>query len=287
MQIPSPLERFNYDNFSFLVKRDDLIDPFISGNKWRKLKYALLEAQQLNKNHLVTFGGAYSNHLLATAAAGAKFNFKTSAFVRGEAVNNEILFFCQLFGMKLHFISRDDYKNKEELFFKNFKNNTHAYFIDEGGAGNMGIKGCSEIIDELKVPVTDIFCAAGTGTTAIGILNALNKQYESVHLHIVPVLKNLNLNAQILAVFPKAKNFTIHDHYHFGGYAKTSPELINFIKKFTTETGLLIDPIYTGKMFFAMCDLMAQCSLKYDAKLLAIHTGGVLGSLGMMKKFNF
>lgn len=287
MQIPSPIEEFQFNNLNFKVKRDDLIDPFISGNKWRKLNYQLAEATRLEKNHLVTFGGAFSNHLLATAAAGAKFKFKTTAIVRGEKVDNEILFFCAIFGMNLIFVDRTAYRDKENLFEKLFSKDPNAYFIDEGGAGALGQQGCENIIHEINLPISNVFCAAGTGTTAIGILKTLQSKYPESILHIIPVLKNLNLETQILNSIPDAKNFIVHEDYHFGGYAKTTPQLLNFIKKFTSTTGLIIDPIYTGKMFFAMFNLIEEQKVKYDENFIAIHTGGALGSLGMRNKFDF
>ncbi|RZL47302.1 MAG: pyridoxal-phosphate dependent enzyme, partial [Pedobacter sp.] len=126
MQLPSPIHQIHYNGKSFFIKRDDLIDPFISGNKWRKLKYILKDAASKSKKHLVTFGGAYSNHLLATAAATAKDQLKATAFVRGEKVNNEMLSLCKIFGMQLNFIDRESYRNKPALFEKYYKNDDDA-----------------------------------------------------------------------------------------------------------------------------------------------------------------
>ncbi len=122
-------------HLKLFIKRDDLIHPFISGNKWRKLKYNLHQARDTHKNHLVTFGGAFSNHILATAAAGAKFGFKTTSFIRGEQANNELLALCKLYGMKLVPVSREAYKDKNEIYKEYFMHDDEAYFLDEGGFG--------------------------------------------------------------------------------------------------------------------------------------------------------
>src|ERR1700748_2645069 len=164
LEIFSPVHQINDKLFDDLglkvfIKRDDLIHPIISGNKWRKLKYLLKKAQETNKTHLVTFGGAYSNHLLATAAAAAKFGFKATGIVRGEEVENDTLFLCRLHGMNLIFTDRDSYRDKQALFDKHFANDDQAFFIDEGGASPLGAKGCSELVDELTEAYDHIFCA--------------------------------------------------------------------------------------------------------------------------------
>src|ERR1700761_1176539 len=146
-EIFSPIHQIQHQLFDeqglkVFIKRDDMIHPIISGNKWRKLKYLLKQAQAENKTHLVTFGGAYSNHLLATAAAAAKFGFRSTGFVRGEEVDNDTLFLCRLHGMDLLFTDRESYRDKPALFKRNFANDNHAFFIDEGGASVLAAKGC-------------------------------------------------------------------------------------------------------------------------------------------------
>ncbi len=287
MKIYSPIDTINYDALTEIhVKRDDLIDPYISGNKWRKLKYLLSHAIEKKKNHLVTFGGAYSNHLVATAAAAAKNGLKSTAFVRGEEVTNEMLMLCKLFGMYLIFVDRDRYRQKELLFEEHFKDNQEAYYIHEGGASEEAVKGCTEIIEELTETYNYIFCAAGTGTTAAGLLRGINAKKLSTELHIIPALKGGDFIASEISYYEKdIRKLHLHTDYHFGGYAKTTPELIEFIKEFIANTGLLIDPIYTAKMFYAINDLVKKGRLKKDSKILAIHTGGLLGMLGMKEKF--
>lgn len=286
MTIYSPIHSVNFKSIVNLsVKRDDLIDPFISGNKWRKLKYILADASLKSKNHLVTFGGAYSNHLVATAAAASRNKLSATAFVRGEEVANEMLLICKLLGMNLIFVDRESYKNKPELFSSHFGNDESAYFIDEGGACKEAVIGCAEIIDELLEIYDHIFCAAGTGTTAAGLLKGINKHQLNTRLHVIPVLKGGEFIIDEIATYENnLSKLTLHTDYHFGGYAKTTPELINFIKDFTAQTGMLIDPVYTAKMFYAIHDLAQQDYFKPNAKILAIHTGGLFGILGMKDK---
>ncbi|NTE00508.1 pyridoxal-phosphate dependent enzyme [Agrobacterium tumefaciens] len=286
-EIYSPVQKINLLPFSNLfVKRDDLIDPYISGNKWRKLKYILQKAKAEQKKHLVTFGGAYSNHLVATAAAAARFGLKATAFVRGEEVSNEMLLICSLYGMNLIFVDRESYKNKVELYEQYFGSNDSAYFIDEGGASAEAVQGCSEIILELTETYDHIFVAAGTGTTAAGLLKGIQDAGFNTKLHVVPILKGGSFIADEMAAYTALSNHLIlHTDYHFGGYAKTTPELVAFIKKFTSTTGILIDPVYTAKMFYSIIDLCAQNQILSTDKILAIHTGGLLGLLGMKEKF--
>ena len=286
MLLPSPIHQVSFRGKSLFVKRDDLIDPFVSGNKWRKLKYILQDAAQKHKNHLITFGGTYSNHLLATAAAAAKNHLRTTAFVRGEEVNNPVLSLCKLFGMQLHFVDRRSYKNKKALFEQHYSGNNDTYFIDEGGASKEATRGCAEIIDELKENFDYIFCAAGTGTTAAGLLEGINKQQLPTELHVIPVLKDGDfMEAEIANYVNDLSKLRLHFDYHFGGYAKTTPELITFIKDFTGSTGILLDPIYTGKMCYAIFDLIAKGIIKKEAKILMLHTGGLFGILGKIDEF--
>jgi 1-aminocyclopropane-1-carboxylate deaminase len=291
LEIFSPVHQINNKLFDeqgikVFIKRDDLIHPIISGNKWRKLKYILKQAQAENKNHLVTFGGAYSNHLLATAAAAAKFGFKATGIVRGEPVNNDTLFLCRLHGMELLFADRESYRDKPALFEKYFHDNPEAFFIDEGGASADGAKGCSELLDELTETYDHIFCACGTGTTAAGIINGIQNHQLATQFHAVPVLKNGGfMNDEIDKFLTKPVDYHLHTGYHFGGYGKTDEQLIEFIKQFVASTGILIEPVYTGKMMYAVYDLAAKNYFKPGSRILAIHSGGIWGLLGMKDKF--
>lgn len=286
----SPLQQLNFfPGNQVLVKRDDLIDPYVSGNKWRKLKYILSAAQQQQKHHLVTFGGAYSNHLVATASACARAGLKSTAFVRGEEfqlAENEMLMICRLFGMELIYTERVSYRNKPLLFDAHFGQDQNALFVDEGGAGAEAVKGCAEIIAELPADTDHLFCAAGTGTTAAGLLTGIYRAGLKTRLHVVPVLKGGDFIAEEIKKYTGCiDQLVIHSDYHFGGYAKTQPELIEFIKKFTAAEGMLIEPVYTGKMFYALNNLLKKNYFDPAHKIVALHTGGLLGLLGMKEKF--
>ena len=267
------------------LKRDDMIHPFISGNKWRKLKFNLQKAQQENKQTLVTFGGAWSNHLLATACAGATYQYKTIGIVRGDEIRNPVLDMCKLYGMQLHFVSREEYRNKQ-LLFDNLSNKENYFFIDEGGASIEATWGCQELVSELTHDYDHIVCAAGTGTTAAGIAQGISKKNNQTQLHIVPVLKNGGFILDEMHKYNAPIEETIlHLDYHFGGYAKAKPELMNFIKEYIQATGIMIEPTYTGKAMFALHDLIAKDYFVAGSKILFIHTGGLTGLLGQLEKF--
>lgn len=277
---------FDERGLSVFIKRDDLIHPIIQGNKWRKLKYLLKKAQAENKKHLVTFGGAFSNHLLATAGAAALFGFKATGFVRGDEVDNDILFMCRLHGMRLIYTDRESYRDKKALFNKHFADDENAFFINEGGASPEAAKGCSELINELPEAYDHIFCACGTGTMAAGIINGLHIHKLNTQMHGISVLKGGDfLRDAISPLLLSPAEYTLHTDYHFGGYGKVKPELIAFIKTFVAETGILIDPVYTGKMLFAVYDMAAKNKFAWGSKILAIHSGGIWGLLGMKDQF--
>ncbi len=277
---------FDEHGLKVFIKRDDMIHPIISGNKWRKLKYLLKQAQTENKTHLVTFGGAYSNHLLATAASAAKFGFKSTGFVRGEEVNNDTLFLCRLHGMNLIFTDRESYRDKSALFSKHFSDYPDAFFIDEGGASPLAAKGCSELINELTDRYDHIFCACGTGTTAAGIINGIAQHQFKTQFHGVPVLKKGEfLRNDIDHFLTEPAEYQLHTEYHFGGYGKVTDELIEFVKQFVASTGILIEPIYMGKMLYALYDLIEKKHFATGSRILVIHTGGIWGLLGMKGKF--
>ncbi|WP_374164599.1 1-aminocyclopropane-1-carboxylate deaminase/D-cysteine desulfhydrase [Arcticibacter sp. MXS-1] len=224
----------------------------------------------------------WSNHLLATACAAAKFGLKATAFVRGEDVNTDSLFLSKMFGMKLIFTDRQMYRNKHALFDSYFGDDPEAFFVDEGGAGELAVRGCSELIAELKEHYHHIFCAAGTGTTAAGILRGLAESQLACRLHVLPVLKGAAFLREEVQLLSKAGlPFAFHDQYHFGGYARTSPALLNFISEFASTTGVLLDQVYTGKMMFSIFDLARQDYFEKGQRILAVHSGGLFGLLGL------
>ena len=260
-----------------------MIHPFISGNKWRKLKYTLQDAVKKNKTHLVSFGGAYSNHLNALACASATFGFKATAFLRGETVSNQMLALNKLWGMELIFVDRTAYKNKSELFDKHFSNDEKAYFIDEGGAGPFGAKGCEEIVTELTETYDKIFCAVGTATTLQGIAQAIKNNGLQTKAEGICVLKGAEEIDAHLKANGLEDYYKIHHQFHEGGYAKTNPELFDFIKLFASKTGILLDQVYTAKMMKAVFTLAEQDYFEPNSKIICVHTGGLLGLLGVLK----
>ncbi|QEC53667.1 1-aminocyclopropane-1-carboxylate deaminase [Anseongella ginsenosidimutans] len=281
--------RLQAKGLRLFVKRDDMIHPFISGNKWRKLKYQLENARLKGQDHLVSFGGAYSNHLLALAAAAAKYGFKSTGFVRGEEVQpqNNTLFLCREFGMELIFTSREIYREKKtELFREYFHGNPSACFIDEGGRSPLAIKGCAELIGELTRPYDHIFAACGTGSTLAGIVRGIAAGKMTAWAEGIAVLKNASfLENDIRDAANTGHPFRLHLDFHQGGYAKAPRPFISWLQDFHRRHGLLLDPVYTGKMMYAIFRLAEENYFKAGSTLLALHTGGLFGLLGMKEKW--
>jgi len=274
---PIQLKKIEKAGLQLFIKREDLSNPFISGNKWRKLKYHLLEAHNNKNEELVTFGGAYSNHVLATAAAGAKYKFKTSAIIRGEEVQNPILNLCKIFGMKLIFMSREAYKNKEAWVATQHYNN--CYIIPEGGGGVLGEKGIAEMVQ--KWDYDHIFCSVGTGSTLKGLIIGMMQQQNHGLANGIVVLKGAEEMSNEFKCFPPNR-YRLHFNYHEGGYAKTSAELIQFIKEFASETGVLLDQVYEAKMLKALINMVDKGYFKKGERILALHNGGLSGLLSQL-----
>jgi 1-aminocyclopropane-1-carboxylate deaminase len=264
------------------VLRLDKIDPFISGNKWFKLRYYLEDAKKQNKKTIVTFGGAWSNHILATAAACRMNNLNSIGIIRGEEPSklSPTLVQAKEAGMELIFISREEYQRKtipEKL------NSDEYYFIGEGGYGIKGAEGAATILDYCKKEnYTHICCATGTGTMMAGLINGTS---ASTTVTGISVLKNnFNLEENVKSLLTNTTGrFTITHGYHFGGYAKHQPELIDFMNNFYKETGVPTDFVYTGKLFFAVTDLIKEDYFLPGSRLLVIHSGGLQGNVSLGK----
>jgi 1-aminocyclopropane-1-carboxylate deaminase len=262
------------------IKRDDLIHPIVSGNKWRKLKYHISEAQKNNKNHLVTYGGAFSNHMVAVACASAVLGMKSSCFVRGEEIKpgtNHYTRLASLYGMELISVPRDVYRSKkEELFHTHFGNAENCVLIPEGGSGASGEKGVAEIIAEFDFAPDIILHASATATTARGLAQGmqLSPEFANSRLMSIPVLLNSEEQTSLIADY---ENTEIIHGFECGGYAKVSPELMKFVKEFISQTGILIDPVYTGKALFGLKKLIENNKITSAQTVVFIHTGGVLG----------
>lgn len=274
------------------VKREDLLHPDISGNKYRKLKYNLEKAAQQNKEYLVTFGGAYSNHILATACAGKAYGFKTVGVIRGEELGHDIektlqqnptLKKADQFGMEFLFVSRADYQQKNHPTFVSSlsKKYENSYVLPEGGTNPLAIKGCEEILSEKDKAFKHVCCAMGTGGTVTGIINS---SVLTQNILIFPSLKGNWMAEEIKQLKPNKQNWEVVSGYHCGGYGKVSEELITFINAFKSHHNILLDPIYTGKMMFGLYDLIKRNHFKKGSTVLAIHTGGIQGIEGMNRR---
>ena len=266
------------------LKREDNIHSFISGNKYRKLKYNIEAAKKLGVSKLITFGGAYSNHIAAVAFAGQEFGFETIGIIRGDELEDKIqenptLLFAQGYGMQFKFISRESYREKHSMSFieKLKKEFDNFYLLPEGGTNELAVKGCEEILTEADTYFDYVCCAMGTGGTISGIINSSKQGQQILGF---PALKGSFLKEDI-SRFVTRKNWNIINEYHFGGYAKITMELIEFIKKFKKENNIQLDPVYTGKMMFGIFDLLKKGYFKKGSKILAIHTGGLQGIKGM------
>lgn len=282
---------FNHEGVFLDLKREDKIHPIVSGNKFRKLKYNLIEAQRLDKKILVTFGGAFSNHIAAVAEAGKLTGFQTIGIIRGEELgrdlaktlqSNSTLNFAYQCGMHLEFVTRSEYKSKESDEFKSWLREKFGdiYLIPEGGTNNLAVKGCTEILNAATEDYDYIACAVGTGGTISGIIEA-----SLPHQRILgfPALKGDFLKDEIKSYTSKS-NWELITDYHFGGYAKTDDDLIDFINDFKSRQNIQLDPIYTGKMMYGLTDMIANGYFSKNTRILAIHSGGLQGIAGMNVK---
>ncbi len=277
-------------NIELFIKREDQIHPFISGNKFRKLKYNILEAQKKKYETVLTFGGAFSNHIAATAAAGQISGLKTIGVIRGDELalklddvldTNPTLRIAVEKGMQLKFISREAYRNKTSaLVIAQLKKEFGDFFIiPEGGSNNLAVKGCEEIITTEDQKFDYICCAVGTGGTIAGVINSVAKKQQVIGF---PALKGSFLKELIKKQLKHDFNsWELEENYHFGGYGKVNEELITFINRFKKITGVPLDPVYTGKAMYGILDMVSKKKVKPNTKILMIHTGGLQGIEGM------
>ncbi|MEY4963855.1 MAG: hypothetical protein RLZZ323_1174 [Bacteroidota bacterium] len=282
-----PLPIYFPKGISVVIKREDLIHPFVSGNKYRKLKYNLRQAKAEKQTTLLTFGGAFSNHIAAVAYAGKENGFETIGVIRGEELatkieSNPTLKFAQECGMQFEFVSREAYRLKTEAFFlKQLEQKFGSfYLVPEGGTNALAIQGCEEILTEEDAVFDYISCAIGTGGTISGIINSTLSHQKVLGF---PALKGDFLQEEIRN-FVQNENWELIPDYHFGGYGKVNAELIDCINRFLEETQIPLDPVYTGKMVFGIMDLIEKNYFPENAKILVIHTGGLQGIQGMNLK---
>ncbi|KFC60475.1 1-aminocyclopropane-1-carboxylate deaminase/D-cysteine desulfhydrase [Flavobacterium gilvum] len=272
------------NGISLEIKREDLLHPFVSGNKYRKMKYNLIQAKSENHDTLLTFGGAYSNHIAAAAYAGMHYGFKTIGVIRGDELGDKIdenptLRFAKECGMQFEFVTRESYRNKTESDFLDGLHQKFGsfYLVPEGGTNEYAIRGCEEILTKEDTEFDYVCCAVGTGGTISGIINSALSHQKVLGF---PALKGDFLKDEIRK-FALGENWELITNYHFGGYGKVSDELILFINEFYKQTHVPLDPVYTGKMVFGVIDLIQKNYFTDNAKILLIHTGGLQGIDGM------
>ena len=293
--LPSPLQKINHHicsefNIDLYIKRDDLIHPEVSGNKWRKLKFNIEKFKQNKYNSILTFGGAFSNHIAATAKAGQILNISTIGIIRGDELHNnsnETLKIASENGMKLVFVSREKYKERyERMYHEELRAQYgNVLIVDEGGANYHGVLGCAEILKEIDFEPDYVYTASGTGTTAAGlILSSLHSKVVSVPVfkngsfikdEVQNLLKQFQLSS--LDLNDKMNNFSMHLEAHFGGYGKYNQTLIDFINLFYDESFIKLDQIYTAKMMFALLNDIQSGKVKSGTTVVALHTGGLQG----------
>ncbi|WP_411767380.1 1-aminocyclopropane-1-carboxylate deaminase/D-cysteine desulfhydrase [Winogradskyella sp. A3E31] len=271
------------------IKREDEIHPIVSGNKYRKLKYNLIEVKKSGLDTILTFGGAYSNHIAAVALACKKQRITSIGVIRGEELkakigSNPTLKFAEECGMQFYFVSREDYRKKTEPdFIQKLENKFGSfYLLPEGGTNELAVKGCEEILNKEDEDFDFICCSVGTGGTVSGLVNASNYHQNVLGFS---ALKG-NFLIQDIRKFANKNNWDLVTDYHFGGYAKIKDELIAFINQFKDQYNILLDPIYTGKMAYGIFDLMNKDYFPSGSKILMIHTGGLQGIEGMNKKLS-
>ncbi|GAB5415911.1 MAG: pyridoxal-phosphate dependent enzyme [Crocinitomicaceae bacterium] len=278
------------------VKRDDLIDDAVSGNKWRKLKFNILQCQQYKNEGILTFGGAFSNHLVATASACRKAGLTSVGVVRGDELkpnSNATLAKCGELGMQLYFVSREEYHLRAERYYHEelLKEFPNLHIVPEGGANYWGMIGCQEIVREIDLEFDRIVMAQGTTATSCGVILGLESEQR---LTAVPALKGFDSKSEMERLFGKSgidaetteqllAQAQILDQYHFGGYAKYNDELLNFMREFYRAHQMKLDPVYTGKALYGFFEEVKKGC--YDGETIVfLHTGGLQGVVGIEER---
>ena len=275
---------FKSKKINLFIKRIDLIHPFVSGNKYYKLKYNFTELLKQKKDKILTFGGAYSNHISATSYYAKKNNIKSIGIIRGEKQLklNHTLTFAQNQGMRLHYVSREDYRHKHKLYFINKlkKKFGDFYLLPEGGSNILAVKGSKEILNNDNCNY--ICCSVGTGATIAGIMESSKKHQKIVGF---PALKSYIDLQNNIKMWSSRNNIKLEYGYVGNGYAKINNDLIKFINKFYYDYNIPLDAIYNGKMMMGIFDLASKNYFEEGSNILAIHTGGLQGNRGVINRF--
>lgn len=266
--------------------RLDLIHPFVSGNKWYKLWLSLEQARAEDAKRIITFGGAWSNHLLATSVAANLFGFSSVGIVRGTHAKSgftDTLKRCVSYGMHLEFLSREEYDQKTDSVWLDALKNRYprSFVIPEGGSNEFGRRGAERIAALVPPDYTHVCLAAGTGTTFVGLRNALPP--DIAMLGFVPMKGGAYLREEIEKYLKEGKNINwrLFDEWHFGGFGKRTPELVDFMSRFKEEQGFALDVVYTSKMMYGLAELLARGYFPSEARMLCIHTGGLQGNASL------
>ena len=273
------------------LQREDLLHPFVNGNKYYKLKYNLQKAKDENYSTLLTFGGAYSNHIYAVSAAAKLFGFKSIGIIRGEEYDplNPTLQFAVNNGMKLSYIDRKTYRKRTDPEFRKeiAQQFGDVYIIPEGGTNELALKGAAEILPNIETDFDYLCAPVGSGGTLAGLIAGLNGKKKVIGFsalkggeYLTEIINELLSNSSVR----KFDNWEIQSNYHFGGFAKITKELIEFIDWFRVENNILLEPLYTGKMMYGINDLISKKHFPKNSKIVAIHTGGLQGIEGMKPK---
>ncbi len=281
----TPLEQLDSSLFpntdvEVWVKRDDRIHPEVSGNKWRKLKYNI--AALPPKAHVLTFGGAYSNHIRAVAAAGKHFGFETSGIIRGELIEplNPVLEYAAAHGMTLLSVTREDYRNRHDSAWLETKRISigASHLWPEGGSNSLAIKGCKEILREVDQPFDVVCVPVGTGGTLAGLIAGGGQDTSVLGVSVLKGGEFLNDDVRRLIAEAgeiELLRWSIALDYHFGGYAKLTAALRDWIDDFSMRTNIPLEPVYSGKLFYAVYDMIAKQKFAAGSRVLLLHTGGV------------
>ncbi|WP_428982841.1 1-aminocyclopropane-1-carboxylate deaminase/D-cysteine desulfhydrase [Paraglaciecola aquimarina] len=282
--IPSPVQSIRLNDTVLTVKRDDLIHPIISGNKWRKIKYQLLDAVQNNNQHVISFGGGFSNHLHALAYCCQQLGIKFTAIVRGDYSQNLTPMLQDLIAWRsdIRYVNKITYQARNGSYLQTLKQEfPQSIIVPEGGSSQYALQGVGEIINELHDEYDYIIAPVASGGTLAGLINRVSEQSLSTKILGIGVLQGKGyLEELVNELLPTNNhaNYLVNHDYHFGGYAKKTVELVDYCEKFFQQNKIAIEPVYSGKLFFAIQQLIAQNYFPTESRILALHTGGIQGT---------
>ncbi|WP_245645785.1 1-aminocyclopropane-1-carboxylate deaminase/D-cysteine desulfhydrase [Pseudonocardia acaciae] len=282
LRLPSPLTELSDDRLGsvrVLMKRDDLIDPVLSGNKWRKLKYQLVDARSRGATTLLTFGGAYSNHVRAVAAAGRRFGFATIGMIRGEEQPfNDQLAAAVADGMRLHYLDRATYRAKTapDVLDGLRQKFGDFYLVPEGGSAPLALRGCSEMIAEIQERFDLVVCPVGTGGTLAGLSAGLTGGQRALGFSVLRGAEYLDdevAGIQVEAIGKRLDNWSINHRFHFGGFARRKSELDDFIAEFRDRHGIALDWVYVAKALYGLYACVEEGVVGSGATVVFVVTG--------------